>query len=44
MLMKILDNYESYDKHKNAKLLMPENVFPKIIKEIREKKDDKLEC
>tara|TARA_Y100000591_G_C21826547_1_gene697010 strand:- start:149 stop:1213 length:1065 start_codon:yes stop_codon:yes gene_type:complete len=36
---KVIKNEEQYDKHKNAKMLMPKNVYPNLIKNLRERKD-----
>ena len=40
IVLKVLENLEKYDKHKNAISLLPENVFPPLIKKIKEIKND----
>jgi glycosyltransferase involved in cell wall biosynthesis len=40
VLINVLNNYKKYDKHKNAISLLPENVFPNLIKKIKERKND----
>jgi glycosyltransferase involved in cell wall biosynthesis len=43
LVLKVLENLEKYDKHKNAISLLPENVFPPLIKKIKERKNDQYQ-
>jgi len=38
-VIKVIENQEKYDRHKNAEMLMPHNVYPVLIKNLKERKN-----